>query len=66
MVVGIDPGTMLLIGLVGGIGAAATYAVSVSAAKAEANVTLSDLAPMSPVEGPPLPRGLAIKWPGIK
>jgi hypothetical protein len=27
---------------------------------------LNDLLPMSPTEGPPLPRGLAIRWPRKK
>ena len=61
---------MLIVGIIGGIGAAAAYAGGMFAKQRGPELTkslrASDLSPMSPEEGPPLPRGLGIKWPGRK
>lgn len=62
-------GTMLLVGLIGGIGAAATYSAYHYAEKTGPSLSKSlksDLSPMSPEKGPPLPSALGIKWPGKK
>ena len=66
----VGPGTLLIVGLIGGIGAAATY-TSFAYAKGRGpeltkSLRASGLSPMSPEEGPPLPSALGIKWPGRK
>ena len=65
----VGPGTLLIVGLIGGIGAAATYTSYTYAQQKGPELTKSlksDLAPMPPGEGPPLPAALGIKWPGKK
>ncbi|MBA7665868.1 hypothetical protein ES703_73942 [subsurface metagenome] len=65
----VGPGTLLIVGLIGGIGAAATYTSYAYAQQKGPELTKSlksDLSPMTPGEGPPLPRGLGLKWPGRK
>ena len=65
----VGPGTLLIVGLIGGIGAATTYASYAYAQQRGPELTeslKSDLSPMPPEEGPPLPRGLNVKWPGKK
>lgn len=51
----IDPETLLIVGVIGGIGAAATFASYHYAAKAGPRLTLADLRPAFPWEGLPLP-----------
>lgn len=51
-----DPETLLIVGLVGGVGAAATYATFHMAERLGPNLKAGDLLPMYPWEGPPLPR----------
>lgn len=53
---GIDPETLLIVGIVGGLGAAGTFATYHCAQKAGPKLSLSDLLPLAPWEGPPLPR----------
>ncbi len=63
----VGPGTLLIIGLIGGAGAAATYATWNYAQQMGPELTNSlkgDLSPMPPDQGPPLPRSLGVKWPG--
>ncbi|GAI08292.1 unnamed protein product [marine sediment metagenome] len=65
----VGPGTLLIVGLIGGIGAATTYCSYAYAQQKGPELTKSlksDLSPMTPEEGPPLPRGLGLKWPGKK
>jgi len=65
----VGPGTLLIVGLIGGAGAAATYASYAYAQQKGPELTKSlksDLSPMPPDQGPPLPRGLGLKWPGRK
>jgi len=52
----IDPETLLIVGVIGGIGAVATFAAYVVAGKAGPKLTMSDLRPCLPWEGLPLPR----------
>jgi len=52
---GIAPGTLLIVGVIGGIGAAATYATFHYAEKAGPQLTIADLRPAFPWEGFPLP-----------
>jgi len=52
---GIDPETLLIVGVVGGMGAAATYATFHHAEKAGPKLTISDLRPAFPWEGLPFP-----------
>ena len=62
----VGPGTLLIVGLIGGAGAAATYASYAYAQQKGPELTKSlrsDLLPMSPDQGPPLPRALGIRWP---
>lgn len=54
---GIDPETLLIVGVVGGIGAAATYATFHHAEKTGPRLTINDLLPMPPPY-PPVPRFL--------
>lgn len=56
MPLGIDPEILLIIGIVGGVGAAATYASFHYAEKAGPKLTINDLRPCLPWEGLPLPR----------
>lgn len=53
---GIDPETLLIVGLIGGFGAAATYGTFHYAEKLGPKLTLNDLRPCLPWEGLPLPR----------
>lgn len=67
----VGPGTLLIVGLIGGIGAAASYLGFAHAKQKGPELTKSlnsdlSLSPMPPDQGPPLPRGLNIRWPGKK
>ena len=66
----VGPGTLLIVGIIGGIGAAVAYEGGSYAAQRGPELTKAlretDLSPMSPEEGPPLPRSLGLKWPGKK
>ena len=66
----VGPGTLIIVGIIGGIGAAVAYAGGSYAEQRGPELTKAlrayDLSPMSPSEGPPLPRGLRLKWPGKK
>ena len=65
----VGPGTLLIVGLIGGVGAAATYTSYTYAQQKGPELTKSlesGLFPMPPGEGPPLPAALGIKWPGKK
>ncbi|GAI44498.1 unnamed protein product [marine sediment metagenome] len=55
MPLGIDPEILLIVGLVGGIGAAATYGTFHYAEKIGPKLTLADLRPAPPWVGLPLP-----------
>ena len=55
MPLGIDPETILIVGLIGGLGAAATYSTFHLAEKAGPKLTIKDLRPAFPWEGLPLP-----------
>jgi hypothetical protein len=55
MPLGIDPETLLLVGIVGGIGAAGTYSAYMYAERAGPKLTIKDLRPAAPWEGLPLP-----------
>ena len=64
----INPATLLVVGLVTGIGGAVTftvfdYAERLSKEGSLKRQTTNDLLPMAPDQGPPLPRALNIKWP---
>jgi len=61
MLLGVAPGTLLIVGAVGGIGMAATYASFHLAEEAGSKLTLNDLRPCLPWEGLPLPRFLYTK-----
>jgi len=52
----IAPSMLLLVGVIGGVGAAATYDTFHYAEKLGPKLTLGDLRPCFPWEGPPLPR----------
>lgn len=56
MPLGLDPETLLFVGVIGGIGAAATYGAFHYAEKAGPKLTLADLLPAPPWVGLPLPR----------
>lgn len=56
MPLGIDPETLLVVGIIGGLGAAATYASFHIAERVGPELTLGDMLPLAPWEGPPLPR----------
>jgi len=60
MPLGIDPEILLIVGVVGGIGAAATYATFQYAEKAGPKLEVKDLLPMPPPY-PPVPRFLYTK-----
>ncbi len=66
----VGPGTLIIVGIIGGIGAAAAYAGGSYAKQRGPELTKSlratGLSPMSPEKGPPLPRSLGLKWPGKK
>ncbi|MBA7715683.1 hypothetical protein ES703_124737 [subsurface metagenome] len=68
----VGPGTLLIVGLIGGAGAAATFASYAYAQQKGPELTkslssnLSSMAPMAPKDGPPLPQGLGIRWPWRK
>ena len=64
MPLGFDPETLLLIGVIGGLGATATYGAWHYAEKAGPKLTLTDLLPAPPWVGLPLPRFLYTK-PGL-
>jgi len=64
MPLGIDPETILIVGLIGGLGAAATYSTFHIAERAGPKLTLKDMLPLAPWEGPPLPRFTKAK-PGL-
>lgn len=49
-------GTILIVGIVGGVGAAMTYTTFHYAGKAGPELSLKDLRPCLPWEGLPLPR----------
>jgi len=53
---GFDPETLLFIGIIGGLGATATYGAFHYAEKAGPKLTINDLRPCFPWEGLPLPR----------
>jgi len=55
MPLGLDPETLLFVGVIGGIGAAATYGAFHYAEKAGPRLTINDLRPAFPWEGLPLP-----------
>jgi len=55
MPLGIDPETILIVGLVGGLGAAATYGTFHYAEKVGPKLTLKDILPAPPWVGLPLP-----------
>ena len=57
MPLGFDPETLLFIGVIGGIGAAATYGAFQYAEKGVPKLTINDLLPMPPPY-PPVPRFL--------
>ena len=52
---GIDPETLLIVGVIGGLGAAGTFATYDYAQKTGPKLALEDLLPMPPPY-PPLPR----------
>jgi len=51
----IAPPTMLIVGVIGGLGAAATYGAFHYAKKLGPKLTIGDLRPAAPWEGLPLP-----------
>ena len=51
----IDPETLLIVAVVGGLGAAGTFATYHYAQKAGPKLTLKDLRPAAPWEGLPFP-----------
>ena len=55
MPLGIDPELLLIVGVVGGIGAAATYSSFHYAEKVGPKLTINDFRPAFPWEGLPLP-----------
>ena len=55
MPLGIDPEILLIVGLVGGAGAAATYGTFHYAEKIGPKITLADLLPAPPWVGLPFP-----------
>jgi len=57
----IDPETLLIVGVIGGIGAAATYATFHYAEKAGSQLKFVDLIPAFPWEGLPAPRAVYTK-----
>lgn len=61
MPLGIDPEILLIVGVVGGVGAAATYATFHHAEKLGPKLTINDLRPCLPWEGLPLPRFMYTK-----
>ena len=67
----VNPATLLMVGLVTGIGGAVTfvafnYAERLSKEGSLKRQTTNDLLPMAPDQGPPLPRGLNVRWPWRK
>jgi len=52
----VAPPMLLIVGAIGGLGAAATYGAFHYAEKVGPNLTLGDLRPSLPWEGLPLPR----------
>ena len=52
---GFDPETLLFVGIIGGVGAAATYGAFQHAKKLGPKLTATDLRPALPWEGLPLP-----------
>jgi hypothetical protein len=50
-----NPAVLLIVGVIGGVGAATTYAAFEHLEGAENSLTLSDLRPAMPWEGLPLP-----------
>lgn len=52
----INPVTVVLIGVIGGLGAAGTYVAFRRVESAENGLTIEDLRPSMPWEGLPLPR----------
>jgi len=51
----VGPATMLIVGVIGGVGAAATYGAYSYAEKLGPRLTINDLRPAFPWEGLPLP-----------
>ncbi|MBA7715125.1 hypothetical protein ES703_124165 [subsurface metagenome] len=56
----LDPETLLIVGVIGGLGSAGTFAAYNYAAKAGPKLTMKDLLPMPPPY-PPVPRFLFTK-----
>ncbi len=52
----VNPVTLILVGVVGGLGAVATYGAMHYAEKTAPKLSLNDLRPSLPWEGLPLPR----------
>ncbi len=52
----LDPATGLILFVVGGIGTVATFTLFKTAEKAGPKLTMGDMLPLAPWEGPPLPR----------
>ena len=57
----IAPVTALVLFVVGGIGSVAGFIAFQQAEKAGNSLTITDLLPASPFQGPPVPRGVLIK-----
>ena len=55
MPLGIDPETLLIVGVIGGLGAAATYGTFHYAEKIGPKLTIKDIRPAFPWEGLPFP-----------
>lgn len=56
MPIGLPPATILIVGIVGGLGAAGTYTSFHYAEKLGEKIELTDLLPAMPWEGLPIPR----------
>jgi len=59
----LTPTAALTTAIVGAIGAVSGYVAIKGGKEVMSALGQADLIPMSPVKGPPLPRGLNVSWP---
>lgn len=62
----LTPAALLTTAVVASIGAVSGYVAIKGHKEAMSKVDEVDLLPMSPENGPPLPRILGVRWPGRK
>jgi len=59
----LTPAAALTTAVVGAIGAVSGYVAIKGGKEVMSTLGREELIPMSPINGPPLPRGLNVRWP---